>query len=141
MNARRAGGSAVLAALLLATACSLPSDTASDPANVVGTWTFMGEQSAPAASLEGTLTITAQDGDLINGTLSWVQEDAVGNTVVDGGPVTGRVIGSTEIDFDLLRPGGSRRHVGQLHDGTMDGNWLQPTAGLSGTFTATRVIP
>jgi hypothetical protein len=141
IGARTARGLASSAALALSASCALPSDAATDPANIVGTWTFVGVQTTPSASLEGTLTITSQDGDLINGTLSWVEEDAVGNTTVDGGPVTGRVIGSADVDFDLLRPGGSRRHVAHLEGDVMEGNWLQPSASLSGSFTATRVVP
>lgn len=126
---------------LVAAACSIPTSSGGDAADVRGSWEFTGAQSAPSLSLVGTLTITAQDGDLVSGTLTWEERDGVGGIRQDGGPVTGRVIGVGDIDFDLLRTGGSRRHFARLSADTMQGTWLQSATGESGTFRAVRDTP
>jgi hypothetical protein len=130
-----------LATVLFAAGCSVPSSSSGDPADVRGEWTFTAEQVSPALTLTGTLSITSQDGDLISGTLSWQESDGAGNTRVDGGPITGRVLGDEDVDFDLLRTGGSRRHVARLLADTMEGNWLQASIGASGEFRAVRDTP
>ncbi len=121
--------------------CSVPTSSSGEPADVRGAWAFEAEQVAPALTLTGTLTITSQDGDLISGTLSWQESDGAGGMRVDGGPVTGRVLGDEDVDFDLLRSGGSRRHVAHLVADTMEGSWVQQPNGPSGTFRAVRDTP
>lgn len=137
---KRAVCIAVAAALALA-GCSLPTSSAGEPADVRGTWSFEAEQVSPALVLTGTLDITTQDGDVITGTLTWQESDGAGGVRLDGGPVTGRVLGPEDVDFDLLRQGGSRRHVAHLVADTMEGSWLQLAHGLSGTFRAVREDP
>lgn len=128
-------------AVVVVGACSLPTSSSGEAADVRGSWEFTGVQSAPSLSLDGTLTITAQDGDLVSGTLTWEERDGVGGVRLDGGPVSGRVIGAGDIDFDLLRTGGSRRHFARLSADTMEGTWLQASSGASGTFRAVRGAP
>lgn len=132
---------AVGLALVVAGACALPTSSSGEAADVRGRWEFTGTQSAPTLSLEGALTITAQDGDLVSGTLTWEERDGIGGVRLDGGPVTGRVIGAGDIDFDLLRANGPRRHFARLSADTMAGSWLQSSSGASGTFRAVREQP
>lgn len=140
-RAARAGGVGLAMIMLGATGCTLTTSSAGDPADVQGEWTFTAEQVTPALTLTGTLSITSQDEDLISGTLTWQESDGLGNVRVDGGPITGRVLGAEDVDFDLLRTGGSRRHVARLTADTMEGNWLQASIGASGGFRAVRETP
>lgn len=131
----------VLAILLLSVACVSPTGASGDVADLRGTWQYEGTQAAPALSLEGTLTIAGQDGDLVSGQLSWEESDAAGGSRLDGGPVSGRVIERSDVDFDVLLPGGARRHVARLTADTMRGTWVQLSSGASGEFTAIRGAP
>lgn len=127
--------------LLVIVGCTATTSSLGDPADVRGEWTFTAEQVTPALTLTGTLSITDQDDDLISGTLSWEERDGLGNVRADGGPITGRVLGAEDVDFDLIRAGGSRRHVARLIADTMEGTWLQQSVGASGEFRAVRETP
>lgn len=127
----------LLAALALG-ACAMPTDSSGDVADVRGAWAFTGQQVTPSVQLTGTLTITGQDGDLVTGTLTWEERDALGVSRLDGGPVSGRVIERGDVDFDLIRTTGTRRHVARLSADTMEGSWVQIQGGLSGSFRAVR---
>lgn len=135
------GRGKALAVLLLAVACVSPTGASGDVADLTGTWRYEGTQAAPALSLEGTLTIAGQAGDLVSGQLSWEESGAAGGPRLDGGPVSGRVIERSDVDFDVLLPGGSRRHVARLVADTMRGTWVQLSSGASGEFTAIRGAP
>lgn len=130
-------------ALLLpfAVACSFSTEPAGEVADLLGTWQYSGEQSAPALTLEGTLSIAAQSGDILSGQLSWEEHDAGGGMVLRGGPVSGRVIGTTDVDFDVLLAGTERRHVGRITGDTIRGAWVEVANGRSGEFLAVRGAP
>ncbi len=118
--------------------CLPPTADAGPVADVLGTWDYSGQQTAPALDLTGVLVIESQDGATISGRLSWEERDAGGGLRSEAAPVSGRVIESSDIDFDVLGVGGDRRHVARLTAGAMDGTWVQVQALRSGTFTATR---
>lgn len=118
--------------------CSLPTSSSGDVADLRGTWAYTGTQSVPALQLAGTLSITSQDGDLCGGTLTFTESDGLGGMRMDGGPVSGRVIERTDVDFDMLRSTGARRHVARLRADTIEGTWVQLSSGLSGQFRAVR---
>jgi hypothetical protein len=125
---------------LLAGACILPSDPGAGAPDLRGDWQLTGEQSSPMLELDGVLSITAQEGELIVGTLSWEESDGLGGTRTDGGPASGRVISGSAVDFDVFPPtGGTRRFVARLSGDTIEGTWLQLVAGgVSGEFMAIR---
>ncbi len=132
----RAGLASV--AILLA-ACDLTSP-AGDAADVRGTWEFTGTQVSPDLDLEGTFSITSQDGQTIAGTASW-DETGVGGIVMVGGPLAGRAIGQEDVDFDVTLASGTRRFVARLSADTMTGAWVQVSTSTNGTFRAVRATP
>ncbi len=141
---RRVRGAVLSAAAVMAAGtvgCALPGEPAGVGADVRGAWEFTGTQAAPSATLEGQLTISAQDGDLIAGTAGWDERDAVGVVRPAAGPISGRVIGDSDVDFDVTIGGVTRRHVGRLLADTMSGNWVQVSDGRSGSFRAVRGAP
>jgi hypothetical protein len=128
----------VLAAVAILGACALPTSPERDAADVRGEWSFSALQTAPSVTIEGVLRIERQDGDLIIGTASWTERDALGITQLGGGSVTGRVIGEADVDFDILVGATPRRHVARLAADTMAGSWVQPGSTSSGTWRAVR---
>ena len=131
----------VFVALLLVAGCEASTGVSGDLADVRGTWEFTGTQLAPSLQLSGTLVIAGQDGDLVTGSLSWEERDGLGGTTAHAGSVSGRVIGLTDIDFDVFAGEGVRRHVARLGTGSMEGAWVQVSTGRSGEFAATQEIP
>jgi hypothetical protein len=129
-----------LLALALA-GCSFTTEPAGEVADVRGSWQYSGEQTAPVLTLEGTLNIAAQSGDMVSGQLSWEERDPGGGTLVRGGPVSGRVIGTTDVDFDVLLAGTERRHVGRITRDTIRGAWVEVSSGRNGEFLAVRGAP
>lgn len=127
-----------LALCAMLAACTVPGEPAGDGAVVRGEWSFTGTQAAPSATLTGSLTIQSQQGDLITGTAGWDERDGFGAVRAAGGPVSGRVIGQDDVDFDIQVDGVMRRHVGRLVADTMEGNWVQFSDGRSGSFRAVR---
>jgi hypothetical protein len=127
----------LLAATFLA-GCALPTGPDRPAADVRGEWEFTAEQVAPSVTIEGVLRIESQDGDLIVGSASWEERDALGNVQLGGGPVTGRVIGESDVDFDILVGAAARRHVARLDADTMAGSWVQPGSSAAGTWRAVR---
>lgn len=130
------GASAVLVA-----ACAATTDPSTDVADLRGTWQYSGEQTAPALTMVGTLVIEVQQGALVTGRISWEEQAVGGGTRVDGGAVSGRVIDRSDVDFDVILPGGERRHVARLTADTMRGAWVQLSSGRSGEFLAVRGAP
>lgn len=128
---------------LVTAACVGNAGPSGEVADIRGTWVYSGTQEAPALTLTGTLVIAQQTGDEISGQLSWEERDGLGQTRLDGGPVSGRVIARTDVDLDVFLPGGERRHVGHINVGadTIRGAWLQLAAGVSGAFVAVRGGP
>ncbi|MEX2181961.1 MAG: hypothetical protein WD771_07960 [Gemmatimonadaceae bacterium] len=123
------------------TGCSLLTAPGGEAADARGSWQYTGTQSAPTLQLQGTMEITQQSGEAIGGTASWEEHDGIGVVGMDGGTVAGRVIGESDVDFDVITPAGDRRHVGRLTADTMTGAWVQLPGGESGEFRAVRTAP
>jgi hypothetical protein len=119
--------------------CALPSGPDRSAADVRGQWEFSAEQVAPSLTIEGVLRIESQDGELIVGSASWEERDALGIVHLGGGPVTGRMIGASDVDFDILVGAIARRHVARLDADTMSGSWVQPVSSAAGTWRAVRI--
>jgi hypothetical protein len=130
----------LLAAVLLG-GCSLSTENSGPVADVRGTWTYAGNQVTPALQFAGTLFITGQSGDQIAGTLSWTEQDGLGNVVVRGGEVTGTVIADSDIDFDVTLADEVRRHIAVITADTLEGIWASSGAAKSGEFRAERQAP
>jgi hypothetical protein len=139
--------SARRAVLLLSLSVAVPAlgcDTSTGPsgpaADVLGTWTYTGTQAAPARELVGTLVITNQTGGQISGSLTWEERDGIGGVDVKSSPLSGRVIGLEDTDFDALHPEGTRRHVARIsaNGDTIVGVWIASSLSRNGNFRALR---
>ncbi len=131
-----------LAVVLLAAtlACDLTSPQG-DAADVRGTWQFTGTQAAPDLNLEGNFAITEQTGQAIAGSATWNETSSGGGVVMVGGPISGRAIGESDVDFDVTLPSGTRRFVARLVADTIEGAWVQVSNSTTGTFRAVRGTP
>lgn len=111
---------------------------------VVGTWSYVAAQGSPtAAQLNGALSFSGQTGAQISGTLDVIEVGAGGQQRRISGPISGRTVDSTTLDFDLLLGTVTRRHVGQVRGDSLTGTWVEaPVDGglpsASGTFRASR---
>ena len=131
-----------LLVVLALTGCTFSTAPNGPFADLRGTWTFTGQQTAPALQLSGTLVVGSQQGDLVSGQLSFEEHDGVGTTL-RAGPITGRAIDTTDVDFDLLLSNGERRHIGRIssNQDTLQGLWVQMATGTEGVFLAIRTAP
>jgi hypothetical protein len=106
-----------------------------------GTWSYTAVQTAPsAATLTGDLTVSGQSGQSLSGSID-VIEDAGGQLRRLTGPVSGRALDATTVDFDAFVDGADRRHVGTVRADTVVGEWADFSgggAGASGTFRLER---
>lgn len=129
--------------LSLVAGCSNSSTLTGPVASVQGSWAFSGSQAAPPLSLVGTLNITRQSGDVIEGGLGWTESDGIGAPIVRSAPLAGLVIGTTDIDFDVNMEGESRRHLARVsvNGDTLVGVWVSSVGSRTGTFTARRIDP
>jgi hypothetical protein len=111
-------------------------------ADLLGTWALTGTQTSPAFAISGTLDVESQSRSTIVGAASWTEPDGMGGTVPRGGSLSGLVIETTDVDFDVTVNGEERRHVGRISadQDTIEGVWLQSASGLSGTFKLVRSI-
>lgn len=127
-------------AAVAVSSCSLGTEPAGPFTDVVGVWRYTGSQTAPALSLDGTMSILQQSGGEISGSLTWTERDALDNLQLRGAQVAGRVIGLEDADFDVIIPDANRRHVARIsaNGDTIDGVWAAVPSGRSGTFRAIR---
>lgn len=131
----------VVALLLAATlACDLTSPEG-EAADVRGTWQFVGTQAAPDLDLEGNFSITEQTGQAIAGSATWNETTSGGGVTMVGGPISGRAIGESDVDFDVTLASGTRRFVARLVADTIEGAWVQVSTSTNGTFRAVRGTP
>jgi len=124
---------------LLLAACVTSTDTGSSSLVVQGAWDYSASQTAPAATLTGTLTISAQSAGMYQGTASVVENDG-GSTTPLTGAITGQAVNDTTVDFDVFFDANARRHVATVVRDTMRGGWFESTGSgtLSGSFVAIR---
>lgn len=129
-----------LLALVAAGGCIDTTGVDGEFADLLGPWTYTAQQAAPVRQLTGTLSVNEQVADLISGSLSYTETDGLGGIAVGAGPATGRVIGSTDVDFDVQLSTVTRRHVGRFsaNGDTVNGTWVALTGGLSGQFKLVR---
>ena len=130
-----------LAAISLAClACGSATDNGPVTISLEGSWNYAAIQAAPAANLTGTLRVEDQNSATFVGTIQFTETDAQGGVRNRTGDVSGRVIGSDVVDFDMDVEGVSRRHVGLMQGDSIAGTWATTTgpAMLSGSFKAKR---
>jgi hypothetical protein len=131
---------AILAFGTSAVACSLTTEPSGPVTDVLGSWTLTGTQTSPAFAISGTVEVESQNRSTIGGVASWTEPDGMGGYTPRGGALNGRVIDTTDVDFDVTVNGQERRHVGRISENqdTIEGVWLQSASGLSGTFKLVR---
>ncbi|HKS06298.1 MAG TPA: hypothetical protein VJR92_08310 [Gemmatimonadaceae bacterium] len=128
----------VVALVAFSSACIDVTDGGAAAVNMSGAWEYTATQTSPSADLTGVLTVSSQDGELLGGSVSWEERTGPGTTRLLSGAVSGRLIGTDDVDFDVLLSEGTRRHVGRLVADTIRGTWVQIGSGTSGEFVAVR---
>lgn len=131
-----------LAVAALAAACDQPTaGSAAPPVLLQGLWEYSAVQTSPTgAALEGTLAVTGQSGPDFEGTLEATEADGQGTVRQLAGPVNGRALDSTTVDFDAFFGFSGRRHLGAVTADTIRGVWVESAGGetRSGSFVAVR---
>jgi hypothetical protein len=131
----------VVVAALWVSACASATDSGPPPVELRGTWQYAAVQTAPSgATIAGVLTVSGQAGKSLSGSID-VTEDADGHTRRLTGPVSGRALDATTVDFDAFVEGSDRRHVGTVRADTITGEWVDFSGGVpgaSGTFRLER---
>jgi hypothetical protein len=132
----------VLTSAMALASCELSTLPQGPFADVVGTWTYAGQQTSPVLQLQGSLVVNGQSRNEISGQLTFTETDALGGVRPDAGVVAGRVIGLFDTDFDVILPSGERRHVARIsaNQDTIRGAWVQPSTGASGEFVAVKAV-
>jgi hypothetical protein len=129
---------ALLLLPLVGAACLGTTEPGTGARDLRGAWRYTADQVAPTLQLSGDLVIETQRGGEMAGRLAWEERDGSGAVTVTGGALTGLMLGTADVDFDVLLAGGARRHVGRLVADTMTGSWVEPARGRSGSFRAVR---
>lgn len=109
---------------------------------IAGAWSYSAIQSSPStATLAGTLDITSQCGRNFSGTLDVTEIDAQGRSRRLTGPVSGRALDTTSVDFDAFLDITARRHLGALRGDSIRGTWVEQleSGTSSGSFQSARL--
>jgi hypothetical protein len=131
-------------ASVAAAACIGSTDPGKMGVPVVGNWNYVATQSSPlTAQLNGSLAFSGQTGAEISGSIDVIEVAAGGASRRLAGPISGRTVDSTTLDFDLLLGEVTRRHVGVVRGDSLTGTWVEtPVDGgapsASGTFRASK---
>jgi hypothetical protein len=125
-----------LLALAAGTLACSPGDCPAPPADVLGKWTYMANQTAPStATLGGVLTLqTGCPG--LQGSLDGTENDGFGMSAPFNAIVVGQMIGTAGVDFDAA----GRRHIGTVANDSIHGTWFDQSAGGSGPFVAVKEL-
>jgi hypothetical protein len=130
-----------LITLVLAASCSSPTAPAGSSARVEGSWSYVSTNSSAAVATNGVLTVTPRNGSGFGGSFDGTTFEPGGNRRVVG-VISGRMLDSAVVDFDLSVDGSALRHVGSVRGDSLVGNWIETSSvGVvaSGTFRARRV--
>jgi hypothetical protein len=129
-----------LGAAIIASGCTGVSDPGATDVQLLGSWHYVAVQTTGnRVTYDGTLTITQQSGRTFIGGLDAQATVPQGGVVRVNGVVSGRVVSSGSVDFDLQFPDDIRRHVGAVTNDTISGSWATSDLTLLGAFTAVRV--
>jgi hypothetical protein len=133
---------AILTFLVLAVTpgCGGISDPSSTDVQLVGNWHYVAAQtSGNRVMYDGTLVITQQSGRNFAGGLDAQASVPQGGVVRVNGVVSGRIVSSGSVDFDLQLSDDVRRHVGSISRDSITGSWATSDLTALGAFTAVRI--
>lgn len=123
-------------AALLLLGCEAPLATCDPEISVRGTWRYSAVQDAPAAArIGGTLEISAESCEGFQGRLDLLEDNLLGGTRRIAGPVSGRVVSATTLQFDAFVAVVPRQHIAALRADTLEGNWVAVGGGSSPSVT------
>lgn len=124
-----------LASAVAAVGCVSSTESGQPLIDMRGSWNYHGTQDSPAATLEGTLSINQQRGNQFTGSWS-VIENTAGSQQSLTGVVSGQVLDTAHVDFDVQVGSETRRHVARVASDSADGVWTEFSGGASGSFSA-----
>jgi hypothetical protein len=120
--------------------CSGLNDPSATDVQLVGSWHYVAAQtSGNRVTYDGTLVISQQEGRTFAGGLDAEATVPQGGVVRVNGVVSGRVVSSSSVDFDLQFPDDVRRPVGSIAGDTITGSWATADLTALGGFTAVRI--
>ncbi len=124
-----------VAGLLSLAGCLSPTGSCTPARSLQGRWRYEATQSTPVpATLSGTLDIRTQACTDFQGALDVLETSVAGQRRL-GGPVTGSVVGSGEVTFELTFADGDRVHLVHFDGDSLRGTWVEVTSGESATGT------
>jgi hypothetical protein len=126
----------------LAVACASPTEATGSSTLVNGTWSYFATNAAAPTVINGSLSFTARGGSTFGGSLDGTESGEPSGDRRVVGIVSGRVLDSTLVDFDLTLAGDALRHVGTVRGDSLIGTWVEMSSGgvvASGAFRARRV--
>lgn len=129
----------VLPLVLMLTACGSATDNDIAARSMLGNWSYDGVQTTPTAlTVRGTLRIDQQSGNEFSGTATFSETDVQGTRRDRTGQLSGRVLGSNAVDFDIFIEESARRHVGGISMDSMSGDWARTASipQVRGKFSA-----
>ena len=134
---------AISAALVIFAACLSNSSGPEGVVPVAGNWNYTAQQSSGGiGNSTGTMALTSESLTAYSGTMD-VLETVVGSTSRRiAGPISGRLVSGTSVDFDVTLGAVHRQHIGMLAGDTIAGSWFEMGAGggvsAGGTYKAVR---
>ena len=130
----------VLAAFVVS--CSNPSGPCDESGGIRGEWTYEATQDAPASgTLNGSMVISTRRCADFQGILDVVEVLPTGDSRRVSGPVSGTVLDSTLVRFEVVIGGATREHLARIRADSITGDWVQALSGAaaSGRFAGRRV--
>lgn len=108
-----------------------------------GQWDVSGQSAAAVATaIQGGMVVRSGVGTGFTGAYDVIETGAQGGQRRLSGPMSGRIIGTSSVEFDVTNGGSTRRHVATKNADTLRGNWFDLSSGgtieASGTFRAVR---
>ena len=128
-------------ALALALACDSPSDTGGDAIDVRGVWSYTAAQESPTLTIRGSIRVDLQTGREFSGTAEFNETDVQGTQINRSGQLSGRVVGTSAVDFDIFFDNTARRHVAAIANDSLHGTWARTgvVPPITGSFSAKRI--
>jgi hypothetical protein len=139
------GRALLVSVCLLFASCDDPLGTCVAEVSLVGAWDY---EAPPGPShpylTRGTLTVSKESCEGFEGRADLLETDGLGAMRARVGAVSGRVLDSGSLRFDVFFEAGARQHFGELRTDSMIGSFVDEGASggiVTGDFTGSRRIP